>query len=126
MLYQSGTLCAETRAERHLARSRVNQALRSWEDKTTRLTEAVISRLQPCTAAHLTLEQLLEIISTHPCLTSETVLLQRYCAAFPELVETTARRRERTLAQARHHLAAALWPHQQARRFAWVKGYRVV
>lgn len=124
MLYQAGILYAETRAERHLARSRVNAALRSFESKTTRLTEAVINRLHPHTAAQSTIEQLLELIATHPCLAPETALLQRYCAAFPELSETAAKRRERTLTQARHSLAEALWPHHQARRFAYAQGYR--
>ena len=124
MLYQSGTLCAESRAERHFARSTVNSALRSFEQKTTRLVAAIINQLQPQTAAHCTIEQLLELISTHPHLAPETATLQRYCAAFPELDATTERQREHTLAQARRRLHEALWPHQQARRFAYAKGYR--
>ena len=124
MLYQSGTLCAESRAERHFARSTVNSALRSFEQKTTRLVAAIIGQLQPQTAAHCTIEQLLELISTHPHLAPETATLQRYCAAFPELDEATTQQQARALAQARRHLAEALWPHHTARRFAYAKGYR--
>ena len=124
MLYHAGTLCAQARAERHFARATVNTALRSCESKTTRLVAAVINQLQPQTAAHCTIEQLLELISTHPLLAPERATLQRYGAAFPELGEATQRQRERTLAQARRRLAEALWPHHTARRFAHAKGYR--
>ena len=124
MLYHAGTLCAESRAERNFARSTVNAALRSFENKTTRLVAAIIGQLQPQTAAHCAIEQLLELISTHPCLAPETATLQRYCAAFPELEATTERQRERALSEARRQLAEALWPHQQARRFAYSQGRR--
>jgi hypothetical protein len=124
MLYHNGTLCAQERAERRLARTTVNTALHSFESKTARLVAAVISQLRPQTAAHCTIEQLLALISTHPLLTPETATLQRYCTTFPELAEVAARQRERTLTQARQQLADALWPYYQARRFAYTKGYR--
>lgn len=124
MLYQAGTLCAESHAELNFARSTVNAALRSFESKTTRLVAAIIGQLHPQTAAHCTIEQLLELISTHPHLAPETATLQRYCAAFPELDATTERQRERTLSQARRRLHEALWPHHTARRWANAKGYR--
>ena len=124
MLYQSGTLCAESRAERNFARSTVNAALRSFENKTTRLVAAIIGQLQPQTAAHCAIEQLLELISTHPHLAPETATLQRYCAAFPELDATTERQQARALAQARQRLHEALWPRHTARRFANAKGCR--
>ena len=126
MLYQAGTLCAVTRAERHLARHTVNHALRSCEAKTTRLVMAVIAQLSPRKAAHCAIEQLLEFIVTHPHLADETATVQRYCAAFPELEEAAQRQRERSLAQTRQRLAEALMPHHTARRFAYAKGYRVM
>lgn len=124
MLYHAGTLCAESRAERNFARSTVNAALRSFENKTTRLVAAIIGQLQPQTAAHCAIEQLLELISTHPHLAPETATLQRYCAAFPELEATTERQQARALAQARQRLHEALWPRHTARRFANAKGCR--
>lgn len=123
MLYHSGTLCAESRAERALARSTVNSALRSFEQNTTRVA-AVIHQLQPATAAYGTLEQLLELVSTHPHLAPETATLRRYGAAFPALGEATKRQPARALAQARQRRHEALWPHHTARRFANTKGYR--
>ena len=124
MLYHHGPLCAQDRAARRLARTTVNTTLRSFESKTARLVAAVIHQLHPQTAAHCTIEQLLELISRHPLLTPETATLQRYGTAFPELAEGATRQRERTLHQARQQLAEALGPHHTARRFAYTKGYR--
>lgn len=124
MLYQSGTLYAETRAQRALARSVVTTALRSWADKIARLTQAVIRQLTPAQAAHLTTAQLLTRIAAHPILQPERAKLRRYEADFPELRATVTQACRRAFAQARRQLAEALYPHHLARRFAHTQGYR--
>lgn len=123
MLYVEGSLSAETRALRQIARSTVNAALCSFETKTTVLVGSLISKLNPQIEAEYTVDQLLESVFSHPQLSGERATIERYSGAFPELQNKISQRHERTRAVTRHRLEHALLPFQTARRFRFAKGW---
>lgn len=122
MLYTEGTLCAEDRAIRGIARATVKEALHSVETKTADLLDALIGRLTAQTEARCTIDGLLQFVITHPQMRAETSTIERYVRAFPELETTVADTRERLNTRTRRRLERACAPFQYARRFRFAKG----
>lgn len=123
MLYVEGSLSAETRALRQIARSTVNAALGSFETKAARIVDSLICKLNPQMESNCTVDQLLESVFSHPQLSSERVIIERYSHSFPELQNNISQKYERNRAVARRRLERALTPFQTARRFRFAKGW---
>ncbi len=121
MLYTEGTLVAEDRTLHKIARSTVNTALRSVETKTAQLVDALINKLASQTDNLGTVDRLLELVLTHPQLATETMTIERYAVAFPELKETIAIARARIENRARTRLERALAPFDFQRRFRFTR-----
>jgi len=122
MLYTEGMLCAEDRALRRIARTKVNESLRAVETKTTVLLDALIVKLTAQTEATCTIDHLLKLIFAHPNTQADTSTIERYTRAFPELETMVAAARERLNTRARTRLEGAFAPFQYARRFRFAKG----
>ena len=123
MLYVQGTLHAEDHALRQIARKKVNIALQSIEQKTTRLLDSLLNKLTPQIERELSIETLLESIRTHPQVAMETAVIEHYSQAFPELQERVRDIRERIDSRARIRIEEALYPLQMSRRFRFTKGF---
>lgn len=121
MLYTEGTLVAEDRTLRNIARSTVNTALRSVETKTAQLVDALINKLSSQTDNLGTVDRLLELVLAHPQLATETTTIERYMVAFPELKETVTIARARIENRARARLERALAPFDFQRRFRFTR-----
>jgi hypothetical protein len=121
MLYNEGTLVAEDRTLRKIARSTVNTALRSVETKTAQLVDALINKLASQTDNLSTVDRLLELVLTHPQLATEMMTIERYAVAFPELKETIAIAYARIENRARTRLERALAPFEFQRRFRFTR-----
>lgn len=122
MLYAEGTLRAEDRALRQIARTKVMDALRSIETKTSQILDSLVGKLAAQTQATCSPDQLLQFVLEHPRLQTETATVERYMRAFPELETTVASSRERINTRARIRLERACAPLQYARRFRFTKG----
>lgn len=121
MLYTEGTLIAEDRTLRKIARSTVNAALRSVETKTARIVDALVDQLTSQTDNFGTVDQMIEFVLAHPQLECETATIERYVVAFPELKETVVSTRARIENRARTRLEHALVPFDFQRRFRFTR-----
>lgn len=122
MLYIEGMLCAEDRALRRIARTKVKEALYSIETKTTHLINSLITKLNAQTEASYTIDGLLQFVIAHPQLHTEVSIIERYMRAFPELETPVAEARAHINSRARTRLEHACAPFQYARRFRFAKG----
>jgi hypothetical protein len=121
MLYTEGTLVAEDRTLRKIARSNVNTSLRSLETKTARIVDALINKLTSQTENFGTVDRLLELVLAHPQLETETTTIERYVGAFPELKETVMINRSRIENRVRTRLERAIAPFDFQRRFRFTR-----
>ena len=121
MLYTEGTLTAEDRTLRQIARTTVGAALCSVEAKTSRLVDSIIERLTAQTARDCTADQLLRLVLTHPHVAAETDTIERYSDAFPELKESVCRARESLETRTRVRLERAFEPFEFQRRFRFAR-----
>ncbi len=121
MLYTEGILTAEDRTLRQIARTTVNSALRSVEEKTGRLVDAVVEKLTAQTASKCSSDHVLRLVLTHPQLASETATIERYSEAFPELRDAVSRSLERIETKTRARLERAFSPFEFQRRFRFAR-----
>jgi len=121
MLYTEGTLTAEDRKHRQIARTTVGTALRSIESKTSQLVDALVEKLTAQTMCDRTADQVLRLVLAHPQLASETATIERYSAAFPELRDAVAHALERIGAKTRARLERAFAPLEFQRRFRFAR-----
>lgn len=121
MLYTDGMLTAEDHTLRKIARSTVNNALRSVETKTAQIVDALINKLTSQAECSVTPDRMLELVLAHPQLASETTTIKRYVNAFPELNETVEIARTRIENRARTRLERALAPFDFQRRFRFTR-----
>lgn len=121
MLYTEGNLTAEDRTLRHVARTTVNAALRSVEEKTSRLVDAVIEKLTAQPTSNCTADHVLRLVLAHPQLASETATIKSYSDAFPELRDAVSRSLERIETKTRARLERAFAPFEFQRRFRFAR-----
>lgn len=123
MLYTSeGTLRAEDRAFRFIARQRLNAALEQMETQTKAIVDALIARIGADAACKVSADELIDIVENHPRLRPERATIDRYSNAFPELKETAVSACERINQKTFNRLQTVLAPREMARRFANTKG----
>ena len=125
MLYTEGNLTAEDRLLRGIARTKVRTALQVIERKTTRMVDDLVEKLDASTNRNFTTEQLLDALTTHPHVSHESELIERYRTAFPELADIITQAHERTREQARRRIEQARAPFEFSRRFSLTKGLTV-
>lgn len=125
MLYTEGNLTAEDRLLRGIARTKVRTALQAIEQKTTRMVDDLVGKLDAHINQNFTTEQLLDAITMHPQTCAESELIERYRTAFPELAEVIAQAHERTREQARRRIEQARAPFEFSRRFSVTKRLNV-
>src|ERR1700730_12780970 len=104
MLYTEGTLIAEDRTLRRIARSRVNAALRVVEEKAACVVDSLVSNLTSQDADSGMVEQMLKAVLAHPVMLTEMTSIDRYVHAFPELRQTVANAYE----SIQHHVRVRL------------------
>lgn len=121
MLYTDGMLTAEDHTLRKIARSTVNNALRSVETKTARIVDALVNKLTSQADPSDNVDRMLELVLAHPQLTTETSTIERYLKAFPELNETVANARTRIKTRTRARLERAVAPFNFQRRFRFTR-----
>jgi 2-oxo-4-hydroxy-4-carboxy--5-ureidoimidazoline (OHCU) decarboxylase len=121
MLYTEGTLTAEDRTLRHVARSTVDAALRSVEAKTSRLVDAIVEKMTAQTTSNCTADQVLRLILAHPQLASETATIERYSDAFPELQDAISHALDHIETRTRARLERAFAPFEFQRRFRFAR-----
>ena len=121
MLYTDGMLTAEDQTLRKIARSTVNNALRSVETKTARIVDALVNKLTSRAERPGTIERMLELVFSHPQLAADTMTIERYVKAFPELNEAVANARTRIENRARTRLERAASPLDFQRRFRFTR-----
>jgi polyhydroxyalkanoate synthesis regulator phasin len=121
MLYTAGTLTAEDRTLRRIARAKVGQALRSVEAKTSRLVDSVVERLTAQTASDYTADCVLRLVLAHPQLAAEISTIALYTDAFPELKDSVRVARERLETRTRTRLERAFKPFETQRRFRFAR-----
>lgn len=122
MVYVEGNLRVEENALRQIARKKVNVAIQSIEQKTTRLVDSLLTKLTPQVEHTFSIESLIKAVLTHPQMQLETATIERYSRDFPELECDAIRRRERIESGVRHRLECALFPLENSRRFRFTKG----
>lgn len=121
MLYTDGMLTAEDHTLRKIARSTVNNALRSVESKTAQIVDALINKLTSQTELSDNVDQMIKLVLAHPQLSTETTTIERYVNAFPELNETVEAARTRIENRARTRLERAIAPFDFQRRFRFTR-----
>jgi hypothetical protein len=121
MLYTEGILTAEDRTLRQVARTTVNAALLSVEEKTSRLVDAVVEKLTAQTTSNCTTDHVLRLVLAHPQLASETATIESYSEAFPELRDAVSHSLERIETKTRARLERAFAPFEFQRRFRFAR-----
>jgi len=122
MHYTEGNLCAEDRALRHVACSKVRTALCSIETKWTTLLDSLVNQLSARPSLNFNLDMLLQYVETHPQLRSENAEVARYTTAFPEFSDAASAALDRIRSRARRQLERALEPREYQHRFRFTKG----
>jgi hypothetical protein len=121
MLYTEGTLIAEDRTLRRIARSRVDAALRTVEAKAPRVVDSLVNGLTSQDANSGIVEDMLKAVVGHPAMATEMTTIDRYLRAFPDLQPTVANARERIEDRIRVRLEHALGPLDFQRRFRFTR-----
>ena len=121
MLYTEGILTAEDRTLRQVARTTVNAALLSVEEKTSRLVDAVVEKLTAQTTSNCTTDHVLRLVLAHPQLASETATIESYSEEFPELRDAVSHSLERIETKTRARLERAFAPFEFQRRFRFAR-----
>ena len=123
MLYTNeGTLCAEDRTLRRIARSKVRTAIAEMELKTASLVQSLVPKINARTCREFTAGEMLAMISDHPRLQPERTVICRYTAAFPELQESVQMAHDRLNQKVLRQLEDAQASLVYQRRFAHTKG----
>ena len=121
MLYTEGMLTAEDRTLRQIARATVSAALRSVEANAARLVDAIVEKLTAQQTNNCTADEVLRLVLAHPQIASETVTLERYSNAFPELQDPISHALEHIETKTRARLERAFAPFEFQRRFCFAR-----